>query len=291
VLWLSLPAMAQDEVPPDAVERALHAFQAVQETVLEPGAHGRIYPALEALLETRDERAMAPIASMLAGILRIDTEFQSIHRTVQKRGAAARDRADGVEKELNLLREREKAGATDVGPRIQALLEEGKQLAAAFSQVEREVADLGRRAEFLVELREKLARGCVDLLSGLGEGRAEPALLVVRKALDISAREEALYVVRILRESRVVAAAPHLLEILEHPNAFPAAAAAAVAACAPIADPAVLGGLLAVWQRDPEGLGRHVQLAFSLLAKRWLDSPAVAAARLKDPKSVKGGKD
>ncbi|MGQ0614036.1 MAG: hypothetical protein ACT4PV_09895 [Planctomycetaceae bacterium] len=291
VLSLALPAAAEEKPAADRFELARHAFESVQETAFEPGAHGRVYPALEALLETRDVRALAPVAAMLSGVLRIDAQFQTLHRTVQKRGAAVRDRADGVEKELNLLREREKAGATDVGPRIQALQEEGAQLAIAFRQVEQEVADLGRRGEYLVELRERLARGCVELLAGTKEAEAGPAILVLRQALDLSAREESLYLVRILRESRAAAAAPHLREIFEHPQVFPAAAAAAVAAAAPIADRPTLEALLAVWKRDPEGLGRHVQLALSLLAKRWLESPAQGDAWLKDPASVTGGKD
>jgi len=287
-LALCAAAAAEEPAKPDAFPPILAEFEAHRATAFDAGARSTIFPALEALTATRDVRAVGPIASVLADAIRADPRLQEAFRTVQKRGAAARDQLDSIGKELTLLEEREKAGATDVGPRIQRLEQERATLSRVFEQVQLEVGDLDRRKLYLDEFREKLSVACSQILGGLAAEQAERAILAVRGSLELSDPTESLHLVRILRDSKLPQASRHLVEIFEHPKAPVPARAAAASAAVALGDRDAWRAAVRLWRRDPEGAGPQVQVALSLVAKRPMVSPDDAEAWIREPAKAPG---
>jgi len=277
-LVLCAVAAAGDPSGSDRLPALLKAFEEERARAFEAGARSGVYPALEALAATRDVRAVPPLAGLLADAVRAGPALQEAFRTVQKRGSQARNRLEEIGQKLALLREREKAGATDVGPEIRKLEAQRSEAARAFEQAQLEVGDLDRRRTYLDELREKLAVALTGVLAALRGDAAEGAIAALRGTLDMASREESLYLVRILRNSKVPEASRHLVEILEHPKAPAPTLAAAASAVVPLGDIDALRAVVRLWRRDPEGAGPQVQVAISLAAKREVRTPDEADA-------------
>lgn len=281
-LVLCAVAAAGDPPGPDRFASLLKAFEEERARAFEAGARAGVYPALEALAGTRDVRAVAPLAGLLADAIRAGPALQDAFRSVQKRGNQARNRLEEIGQKLALLREREKAGATDVGPEIRRLEAERSEAARAFEQAQLDVSDLDRRRAYLDELREKLAVALTELLGALRGQTAETAISALRGTLDMASREESLYLVRILRKSKVPEAARHLVEILEHPKAPAPTLAAAASAVVPLGDVDALRAVVRLWRRDPDGAGPQVQVALSLAARREVRTPDEADAWIEE---------
>ena len=102
-------------------------FEEARATTLEPGAQAKIYPALEDLVRTGDARAVKLLAAYLVDTLTLEKQLYLENRELQAKGAEVHERLGVLEKELNHLRLKEKAGDRSVGPQIQKRLREQAQ--------------------------------------------------------------------------------------------------------------------------------------------------------------------
>ena len=123
--------------------------------------------------------------------------------------------------------------------------------------------------------------GCAHVLRGLEGARITTGLNGARQVLDIANREQALFLVRVLRESRLTQAEPHLLEVFAHPKVDDAVLRAAQYAIAPLMSRRGAEALLQVWERDPDRRGKHARHALSLAARRNLAGLEAARAWVK----------
>jgi hypothetical protein len=272
-LALACAASAQDVFPGH-----LRVFEEARARTLEPGARARVHPAVEELLKTGDVRAVEPLLRYLVETFAFERKLFDDTKDLQKRGSDALNRSRELERELGFLRLKEKAGDTSVGPEIQKRLDERDQKERLFERVRKETERFARTIDFVRDLRETLAVGVGSLLGRLEGDRIAVGLATARRTLDIAKRDQALYLVRVLRESRLKQAEPHLLEILAHPKADEAVLRAAQYALAPLMTRQGAETLLLLWERDPDGRGRHARHALGLAARRNLADPRAARA-------------
>jgi len=265
LLLLALLARADDPF-----ETTLKIFEDVAPNAFTPGSKSRVYPAVEAMVESADPRAVMPLVMLLVDTLTAQDRLQEEIKKAQTRAAEAYRRSQDIERELTVLRVREKAGAVDVGPKIEereaALRREG----AAFRQVREEADRFDRLIAFAKELRAKLSDGAAALLKSLGADKGGTVMPEMRRVLDISEERQSVYLALILRDSGLPSAAPHLLEILQHPKASEATRRHAISGIVPVATPAELEALLRAAEADTPPVRAHALHALGLKAQRPL---------------------
>jgi hypothetical protein len=265
----------------DRFNETLRRFEKAAVRTPEPGAQATVYPAIEDLVATGDVRAVKPLLSLLVTTFEIEQGLFKTNKDLRKRGAEAFERAKALDGELEFLRLKEKAGDKSVGPEIQKRVDERDKKTRYFEQVRAETTRIGRTIDFVRDVREKLADGCAQVLKGLKDDQLTAGLNGARQVLDIANREQALFLVRVLRTSGLKAAEPHLLEVFAHPKVDDAVLRAAQYAVAPLMTRRGAQALLSVWERDPEGRGKHARHALSLAASRNLTDLAAARAWVK----------
>jgi len=245
---------------------------------LEPGAQTNVNAAVEDLVATGDVRAVTPLLQQLVATYERERILFKSVKEAQKVGADSVERATEVERELEFLRLKENAGDLSVGPEIQKRVDEQKKLARVFEEQRGATMRIDRAIAFVRDLREKLLVGCAQVLKGLEGGTLESGLGNARQALDLADRDQALVLVRVLRMSGAKQAEPHLLFILAHPKVDGAVLRAAQYAVAPLMTRRGAETLLRVWERDPEGRGKHARHAMSMAAKKKLADLEAARA-------------
>lgn len=256
----------------------LERFEKAAAQTLEPGAQARIDPAVEELVATGDVRAVKPLLRQLVATYERERILFKRVKETQQAGADAVERATDLEKELEFLHLKEKAGDSSVGPEIQKRVEERMKLQRVFDERRGETMQLDRTITFVRELRDKLIVGCAQVLKGLAGDALAKGLETTREMLDLANRDQALVLVRVLRLSGAKEAEAHLLDILAAKNVDAAVLRAAQYAVAPLMTRRGAETLLRIWERDPEGRGKHARHAMSLAAKRNLADLAAARA-------------
>jgi len=265
----------------DPFTESLNRFEKAGAATVKPGAQAKVYPAIEDLVATGDVRAVKPLLGLLVTTFAIETGLFKTNKELRRRGADAFDRAQTLDGELEFLRLKEKAGDKSVGPAIQKRVDEHTKQLGVFDQVRGETARISRTIDFVRDVRVKLAVGCAHVLRGLEGARITTGLNGARQVLDIANREQALFLVRVLRESRLTQAEPHLLEVFAHPKVDDAVLRAAQYAIAPLMSRRGAEALLQVWERDPDRRGKHARHALSLAARRNLAGLEAARAWVK----------
>lgn len=265
LLLVAAAASAQD---PFAA--TLERFDKAAARTLEPDAHTKVNAAVEDLVATGDVRAVKPLLQQLVATYERERILFKAVKVTQKAGADAVERATDNERELEFLRLKEKAGDPSVGPKIQKLVDEQVELTREFEEKRGETIRIDRTIAFVRDLREKLLVGCVQVLKELEGETLEAALGTARQVLDLANRDQALVLVRVLRLSGAKQAESHLLFILANLEADGAVLRAAQYAVAPLMTRRGAETLLRVWERDPEGRGKHARHAMSLAAKKNL---------------------
>jgi hypothetical protein len=273
VLLLLAVASAQD--PFAAV---LERFEKAVTQTLKPEGHAKVDPAVDELVATGDVRAIEPLLRQLVATYeREDTLYKAL-RDVQRSGAEAGERATELDEELGFLRLKEQAGDASVGPKIRKILDEQEKLARVFHDTREATVRLEHTVTFVQELREILLKGCARVLNGLKGEKFAAGLESLRRSLDLANRDQALVMVRLLRMSATTQAEPQLLDILADEKADGAVLRAAQYALAACMTRRGAETLLRIWERDPEGRGKHARNALSLAAKRNLADLEAARA-------------
>lgn len=262
----------------DAFETTRQALEAAKPETFKPGARAKVVPIVEKLGALKDPRVAGLLADYITFTLEGEVKLGDGVRIVQSRGAEAARRIKAIDRELKHLNIRLKAGAQDVAPRIAQLKAERVTVERAFQQVQAETARYERAVSFGRELREMLIERCASSVRALEGDAAEQALRGIRGAIDLRKEDQALILVRLLRECRHAAAVSHLIEVLQYPNIAKAAQRQAVLALATHDDPRGVKVLVGLWERDPKGVGPHARYALSLVAKRPLKSLEEARA-------------
>jgi len=269
ILLLLLPAVA---VAGDEYPLRLQDFEAARRFTLEAGGQARVYPAVEALVATRDVRAVEPLAAYLLETITSTRRTLEDIKQKQKEGEVAHQRADALTGELKQLNLKEKAGDRTLGPEIERRTAERVAAEGRFEQCRKEMEQLYRTVEFLGKLRDMLADDCVTLLKGRSGEEAATGIAAVRRALDVADREQALFLVRILAGSELPEVEEQLLEILSAPKAEDAVRLRAETALAKYLTRRGAEVLLQLWEREPARQGPRVQHVLSLAAKKRLDT-------------------
>ena len=266
----------------ETFDAAVVALTEVQDQTFEPGARARINPAVEQLAECDDPRVAGVLARYMAYTLAGERKAEEALKQIQAAGAAANDRILAIDKELLHLVVRLKAGAHEVGPRIEELKVTRTRQERIFANARAETDRLDRAVAFARGLRDRILVLGAGSLARLPKDRIETGLRGVRRALDVKRETQALLAVRMLRESRRVEAVPHIVDILNHPGISAGARRQAILALATHDDPRGIDALLKAWQRDPGGIGQHARYALSLVAKRPLKDMEDARAWAKE---------
>ncbi len=271
-LLLLLPgaALAQDKY------RAAHeSFMSRRPHFYGAGARSLAYPAVEALITSKDPRAIVDLAAEIPESMKAEEQVRKLVYAEQVRGNEAVLVVSGLEKHIVFLNDKLKAGGSDDGE-LAKKKEERASAQRVFETVVKNVRDLEVRLEYIAELREKLAAGAVSLAKTLEGEPAARVLPRVRAAFDVRDREQSLYLLRIIGACRDPAAVPQLIAILEEPKAHRATVRGAVRALAARKPPAGTQALIALWKRAPEAYGKQIGAALSLAARRQLENPAAA---------------
>ena len=128
-------------------------------------------------------------------------------------------------------------------------------------------------------MRDTYAVSCGRMLAKAGDtdaGRAGIAAL--RKHLDSSRPEHVLHLVRVVHAGGLKSGAPCLIEVLADPKVGDGVARRAISALARLGTREGAIALIALWERDPDGLGVSVRHALSMAARRTLADPKEAKA-------------
>lgn len=273
LLLVGAAALAQDRFA-DTLKR----FQKAAAGVAEPQEQAKVYPAIEELVATGDARAVEPLLGFLVATYRTEAGLFETIAKLRGRTNDLNQRVATLDKELEFLRLKEKAGDRSVGPEIQRRDAERQEKMRLAAQARMDTIDVGRTVDFVREVRDRLAEGCARLLKGLEGEQRTVGLNGARRALDIQDREQALFLVRVLRTCGLKEAEPHLLEVFAHPKVDDAVLRAAQYALAPVMTRRGADVLLSIWERDPEGRGKHARHALSLAAHQNLADLAAARA-------------
>ena len=254
----------------DPFAAALERFERSVAKAAEPEAQATVDLAIEALVATGDVRAVKPLLSFLATTFALEEGLHKANKEVLRRGAEATERIETLDGEIQFLHLKEKAGDTSVGPELRKRIEEHATQVRVSDASRGETRRLGSAIGFVRGVREKLADGCALVLKGLEGDQIVAGLNGARQVLDPANRQEVLFLVRVLRMSGSKQAEPHLLEVFAQPKADGAVLRAVQYAIAPVMTRRGAEVLLEVWERDPEGRGKHARHAMSLAARRNL---------------------
>ena len=270
-LACSLLLLAASVLAEDRYAAALQVFESARAEFAATGAQARLVPALQRLTALKDMRAMGPLAKALLETMTLENALREEARSVQARGAEAMDRTIALRQELEMLRKRERAGATDVAQQIHEREQELRSQTAIFERARTETERLDRRKRFALDLRSALAASAGTLLAEADDAESvEAGMRKLRQLLDVAQHEECLYLIGILRASDAKASAAHLIDILNHPKADEASVRAAASALARLRTRTGVDALLKLWERDPDGMGVNVRHVLSLAAERNL---------------------
>jgi hypothetical protein len=273
LLLLAAAALADDAFP-----SRLQAFEQARRFTLEPGGQARVLPAVDALIDTDDVRAVAPVAEYLLETIQNERRLFEELATTQRAAADLKDRSDVLAQELKQLELKEKAGDRMVGPAIEARTSERSRCQREFEELRGKVTQVGRAIDFQRELRDRLADGCAALLKALAAEQVPSGIASLRRALDPADREQALFLVRILAGSGQAQAEEQLIEILTQPNAADAVRTRAQFALGRCLSRRGADVLLRLWERDPEHYAATAGHVLSLKARRRLASLEEARA-------------
>ena len=280
LLTVSALVSAQEEGAPeiDPFFTRLQEFERARVQTLQPGAQGVVNPAVEGLLGTKDVRAVQPLATYLVETMQMNDLLEEQSKAIQKRAFTAYERMQSIDRELQLLRIKERAGDPSAGPEIAKRIEERQRQERVFEAAKSEVGQLGRQTDFVSSTREKLADGLAKLLAALEGDAARAGMAELCKVFDVAQREQALYCVRILRSSSHPAAEEYLLTILTHPKPDDAVVRATVHALVPVLTARGARSLIALWESSPETMADRVRHVLGLKARRSLQSLDAARA-------------
>jgi hypothetical protein len=273
LLLITAAASAQD---PFAA--TLERFEKAAARTPEPGAHAQINAAVEDLVATGDVRAVQPLLQQLVATYERERILFKLVAATQKAAADAAERATAIERELGFFRLKENAGDPSAGPTIEKLVDEQKKQVRVIEETRGDVSRADRTITFVRDLREKLLVGCVQVLKGLEGEALEAGLGTARQVLGVADRDRALVLVRVLRTSGAKQAESHLLDVLANLKVDGAVLRAAQYAVVPLMTRRGAETLLRVWERDPEGRGKHARHAMSLAAKKNLADLEAARA-------------
>lgn len=275
-LLLLLPGAVLAE---DKYQGAHDSFMARRPFFYQAGARSQAYPAVEALIATKDPRAIMDLAEEIPVSMKADEQVRKLVHAEQQLGNEAVLAASALAKHIGFLNDKLKAGGADDGE----LAKKKEERAAAertFETVVKNVRDFEARLEYIAELRHKLATGAVSLSKTLRGDAAVRILPRVRAAFDVRDREQGLYMLQIIGACPDPAAVAQLIAILEEPKAPRATVRGAARALAPRKDPVGTKALIALWRRsakrDPDPYGKQIRAALSLAAGQQLADPAAA---------------
>lgn len=272
-LPLACIVLAEDSFP-----QRLRAFERARGKTLEPGAHAKVNPAVEDLIATGDVRAVTPLLKYLVETFVFETYLFEQSKQIQKKGAAAFDRMRDIDRELTFLRLKEKAGDETVGPEIERRLDGRRKQKQIFERMQQETTRATRAINFVRRLRDKVVEGSASILRGLSGPQADAGLVAARRALDVAKREQALYLVIVLRDSQLPQAEGHLLDVIAHPKADAAVLRAAQFALSRNMTRKGAEVLVRLWEQDPKGSGESARHVLSLVARKKLESVQEARA-------------
>jgi hypothetical protein len=169
---------------------------------------------------------------------------------VETRGRLAYSGIEQIKRELEHLRAREKAGATDVGPKIEARAAKLEGMEQAVTTAKSETYRLALIQEEISTKRLAAVVACARILSRIEAEELAVAVGSLRKSLEVDDSEQVLLLVRILRESKRKETAGALLEVFSHPKTSAAGRTAAACAIAFLAEPDATRLLVRRLQKD-----------------------------------------
>jgi len=252
-------------------------FNQARKQASTPGARAIVLPAVEKMVACKDVRAVRDLATFLVETFAREAEALQLLETTQRGGAQANEAIDEIEKELDHLRLKKRAGDASVGPRIQELVDQRRQAQDAFEHAKRETARFGRLIGFLKELRSVLADGAAHVLREVDANSLEQGLRYLRASFDPTEHAQGLFLVRILRECRRPRAEAHLLDLLAQPKVGQPLRITALQAVAVYKSRRGCEALLKLARRE-EALQPHVLHALSLAAHKRLGDLEAASA-------------
>jgi len=265
-------------------ETLLHEFKIARADPFSPRGKSKMDRAIASLAKDGGVKSVAVLADFLRETHKAETEERARRIEIQRRGRVAHSSTEQIKRELEHLRHRENAGATGLGPQINARTEKMRSMESA---VETAKIDSMRSFEIQGQIwkkRESSAHACALILARLKPDETVTAIGSLRKALDVDQREPALLLVRVLRESKRKEAAGPLLEVFSHPKADTAGRASAACAIPSLGDGNATRQLVKRLQLEKQFDSARVLHALGLAAHRRfadLDEAAKWAATLK----------
>jgi hypothetical protein len=266
-LHLLLAALAAAD---DRFAERLRAFDEARKATMEAGGQARVNPAVEALAETKDIRAVAHFAAYVLETITEERRVVADQRKLQREITDLGERAEALASDLKKLELKEKAGDRTIGPVIERTVTERTQCLQKFEAHTKSYEQMDRTVAFLRDLRMRLADSCAELLKGRKGAEAAAGIEGVRRPLDLADREQGLIVVRILSSSDAEGVEEQLLEILSAPKADDAVRLRAEYGLANHLTRRGAETLLRFWEKDPKDeRPRHV---LSAAAKKRLET-------------------
>jgi len=268
VLPLACLALAEDTFPV-----RLRTFEEAREKTLEPGSADSIMRAVEDLIATGDERAVSPLLKYLAETFVLENKIIDRRKASETQRIASTNSKRNLMRDLDFLRAKERAGDDAVGPEIVKRVATMRKLERSLEEAQEQKFFAREALDLVRGVRKKLAAGVTTMLKGLAAEKAGIAVSEASRALDATRREQAIYLVAILRDSARPEAEGPLLEIIANPKVDAAIVRGAQYALVRIMTRKGAEALLRLWEKDPDGRGKNVAHVLSLVARRKLEGP------------------
>lgn len=213
LVLLLCPALAR------ADEKAsLEIFADARRDPYSASGRGRMERAITLLSKDGNVESIRALGVFLQGTFLDAAQLLLDLREIQRVGRVAHDDAGRIGRELEHLRQRERAGATGLGPQIAKREELVVTNARVLEEAKAKTARVERVLDVIDRQRLVTAEACTTILVRADPKAFPRTIAALRSTLVVDQRGPSLFLVHALRRSKRVEASAALLEVFSHPK-------------------------------------------------------------------------
>ena len=255
--------------------------RASKDPVSEAG-RGRMAQAITEIESEGGARSVAILGKFLRETFRGTEKLLAEMREIKKQGALAFGAVDKLGREVEQLKHRRDSGATDLDAEIEEREAKIRRAVDEFEKAKYKSRALGELVRQWGSTRQACARACSRILARVPSAQVASAVESLRASTDLSADDQSLLLVWILRRANRPEASPALLDIFGEPKTPAPTRVEAACAVAALGDLESMRALVDRLDRLDEVAHKRVLAALSLAAHKRLSSLDEVKAWLAD---------
>jgi len=243
--FLSCPLAHAAEPPAQADEKgALEIFADARRDPYSASGRGRMERAIALLGKDGSVASIRALGEFLQRTFADEVQLSAEVDEIKKIGRVAHDDNLRISRELSHLKQRERAGATGLGPQIAKREDRMQSNAAALNNAKSQTVRVDRVFGVVRNHRVHGAKACIAILGRLDAEAFSRAVASMRSTLVVDKRGPSLLLVHALRRSKRVEGSAALLEIFSHPKTVDSVRIEAACAIAILGDKASMRELV-----------------------------------------------